>query len=90
MYNGCHITSQFDEEDPIKSLYHQLSIRCVCVWRRTYRGTARSSGSSNSKGSRLTLTPEKKKEDRKSAHKLLGAPEHFIHELRHFVPRDQI
>lgn len=31
MYNGCHITSQFDEEDPIKSLYHQLSIRCVCV-----------------------------------------------------------
>lgn len=88
MYNGCHITSQFGSNK--KFISSALNQVCVCVWRRTYRGTARSSGSSNSKGSRLTLTPEKKKEDRKSAHKLLGTPKHFIHELRHFVPRNQI
>ena len=31
MYNVCHITLQFDEEVLVKLLYHQLSIRCVCV-----------------------------------------------------------
>ncbi len=63
----------------------------VCVWRRTYRGTTRTTGSRNSNGATLTLKPKVKEMDKEVSRQVLTA--YFMtreSKHGHFVPRNRI